>query len=746
MTDYQNPKGPPDLSPLDEPPPHSDDDYFGDGPSLENLDEMHRGYERTTKTFTEGQKHTDTTLRDKRRKPGSLKGILEEVFHFDSFRPYQQRVCESVTRGNDLLLVMPTGSGKSLCYQLPGIARNGTTLVVSPLIALMEDQTAGLRQQGLNAERIHSGRTRLQSRRVCRDYLDGKLDFLFIAPERLSVPGFPEMLARRKPVLIAIDEAHCISQWGHDFRPDYRLLGERLPTLRPAPLIAMTATATPRVQKDIIQQLGVDGAEMCIHGFRRINIAIELVELLPSERSQKVLEILQKKEFRPAIIYAPTRQKTESLAHELGGLLSVAPYHAGLSSEIRDKVQTSFLSGKLDAIVATIAFGMGIDKPDIRTVIHTALPGSLEGYYQEIGRAGRDGKLSRAILLHSYGDRRVHQFFHEKSYPPEKILKRIHERLTQDKRPLESLRAELDLDQEEFDTALEKLWIHGGALVDPDETVRRGHNKWHITYKTQSDHRLSQIDEISRFSGSFSCRMLYLVRHFGDREDSGHQCGLCDFCAPEKAMASVSRKPDRQEERIIWELISTLKGVGSLSTGRLYNNVCPGSVLPRSDFENLLRALAKADLITLSEHAFEKEGKLIHYKRAELAKGGYSFDPKDIQSLDITSRGGVKNAKGRIKPAGKKTDTRKVIRRPGSGGSENPRLNDTLREWRMGMARKRGLPAFRIFTNKVLDNLASDLPTSYDELHMVLGVGPYFVKRYGKEIIGIIKTYLKQKR
>ena len=745
MTEYQNPNNP-DLPPLDEPPPHSDEDYFGYDSQSSNLDAMDQSYERSTRAFTGGDKHAETTPHDKKPKPGSLKCILEETFHFDSFRPYQEKVCESVAEGKDLLLVMPTGSGKSLCYQLPGVARKGTTLVVSPLIALMEDQTAGLRQQGLNAERIHSGRSRLQSRRVCREYLDGKLDFLFIAPERLSVPGFPEMLARRKPVLIAIDEAHCISQWGHDFRPDYRLLGERLPILRPAPLIAMTATATPRVQKDIIQQLGVDGAEMCIHGFRRTNIAIELVELLPSERSQKVLEILQKKECRPAIIYAPTRQKTETLAEELSRLLSVSPYHAGLSSEIRDKVQTSFLKGKLDAIVATIAFGMGIDKPDIRTVIHTALPGSLEGYYQEIGRAGRDGKHSRAILLHSYGDRRVHQFFHEKSYPSQKILKELHDRLTQNKRPLETLRRELNMDQGEFETALEKLWIHGGALVDPDDTVRLGHGKWHITYKIQSDHRLSQIDEMSRFSGSFSCRMLYLVRHFGDREDAGHKCGLCDFCAPDKVMASVSRKPDRQEKRIIKELISTLKHVGNISTGKLYSSVCPGSVLPRTDFENLLRDLAKAGLIALSEHAFEKTGKLIHYKRAELAKKGNAFDPEDIHSLDITSQGGFKKPEGTTGLSIKKRTTSKVISRPGSGEPVNTALSDTLREWRKSMARKKGLPAFRIFTNKVLENLSSDLPSSYDELHMVNGVGPYFVKRYGKEIIRIIKTYLKQKK
>lgn len=747
MTDYKKTIGVAGSSPFDEPPPHSDDDYFIPDPMLEQIVPIDQSHLKNIENNTGRQKQTGTEAHWKRSKKGisdSLKGILKKVFRFDSFRPYQQKVCESVIRGNDLLLVMPTGSGKSLCYQLPGIVRDGTTLVISPLIALMEDQASGLKEQGLAAERIHSGKTRLHSRQVCREYLDGKLDFLFVAPERLAVPGFPQMLARCKPALIAIDEAHCISQWGHDFRPDYRLLGERLPILRPAPVIAMTATATPRVQQDIIRQLGMAGAEMCIHGFRRENIAIELAELLPSERTKKVIEILQKKEFRPAIIYAPTRQKTEDLADELRNVLSVASYHAGLPSEVRDKVQESFLSGKLDAIVATIAFGMGIDKPDVRTVIHTALPGSLEGYYQEIGRAGRDGKPARAILLHSYGDRRVHQFFHEKSYPQENILKQIYNRLTDDKRHSEALRKELDIEQEEFDTALEKLWIHGGALVDPDETVRRGHNRWHITYKIQSDHRLGQIDEMSRFAGSFSCRMLYLVRHFGDREDNYLKCGLCDFCAPEDCTTSLSRKPDDREERIIAEVISILKNTDGLSTGRLYTIACPGSVYPRSDFEGILRSLVQANLINLSEHSFEKEGKHIHYKRAELINRGYVFDPEDIRSIRILSRPGAQKKQGIAHSLRKKRITQKTIRRPRSGESENPDLYNTLRGWRMRTAQKKRLPAFRIFTNKVLANLASDLPTSNDELLMVQGVGPYFVETYGKEIIRIIKEYLRK--
>ncbi len=456
--------------------------------------------------------------------------ILRRVFGYPGFRANQEAVCREVIQGRDVLLVMPTGSGKSLCYQLPGIVRGGTTLVISPLIALMEDQVRTLKQHNLAVDRIHSGRDRMDSRQACVDYLKGRLQFLFIAPERLRVPGFPEMLGKHKPSLIAIDEAHCISQWGHDFRPDYRMIGQYLPSLRPAPVLAMTATATPPVQDDIAVQLGLQNSARYVGGFRRDNLAITVDEVVTFDRPRIAQQLLRNPERRPAIVYAPTRAKTEELALELSSHFPCAAYHAGMPSVDRHRVQEAFQQGELAVIVATIAFGMGIDKPDIRTIIHTALPGSVEAYYQEIGRAGRDGKLSLTLLMHSWEDRRTHDYFFDRNYPEPAVLDAIFERLTSQPRAKELLQRESRMDPETFDRVLEKLWIHGGAVVDAAEYVSRGHDQWNASYMAQAARKREDLSAMFSYAEATTCRMAALVRHFGDRTDRRKKCGLCDNC------------------------------------------------------------------------------------------------------------------------------------------------------------------------------------------------------------------------
>jgi DNA topoisomerase-3 len=506
--------------------------------------------------------------------------LLRERFGFSSFRPHQEAVCAAAATGEDVLLVMPTGAGKSLCYQLPGLARGGTTLVVSPLIALMEDQVTRLHSLGLRAERIHSGRPRLESREVCRAFLAGELDYLFIAPERLGVAGFPELLARRPLALIAIDEAHCISQWGHDFRPDYRLLGQRLPMLRPAPVVALTATATPIVQRDIVAQLGLGGrARQFIHGFRRHNLAIEALEVPPKDRAGRAVQWLSQPDRLPAIVYAPTRTAAETVALALGSVRRARAYHAGLSAEQRERTQADFLAGRLDIVVATVAFGMGVDKADVRTVVHLALPGSVESYYQEIGRAGRDGKPARTVLMHHFADRKTHEFFLERDYPDASVLEKIWKALGTTPVTAQTLRKKTRVAKQNFDKALEKLWIHGGVSGLREEKLHRGQDAWRAPYAAQRELRKEQLTLVARFAEGHQCRMLALVRHFGDREDSGKPCGRCDVCAPETRigapslalplpkLAAKAAKPGRKRARRSTRKTSRLPAVALPTSG-----------------------------------------------------------------------------------------------------------------------------------------------------------------------------------
>ena len=679
----------------------------------------------------------------------SLNALLHRAFGFAAFRANQEEVCRTLIDGRDALLVMPTGAGKSLCYQLPGLARGGTTLVISPLIALMEDQFQKLRERGFSVECVHSGRDRAASRQVCIDYLNGKLQFLFIAPERLRVPGFPEMLAKRKPTLIAIDEAHCISQWGHDFRPDYRLLGGYLPTLRPAPVIALTATATAVVQRDICNQLGLDHQASFIHGFRRSNIAIEVVETSPSQRPNLAQELLSDPDRRPAIIYTPSRKQAESVAELHARGFATAAYHAGLDADRRRRVQDGFLNGRLEVIVATIAFGMGIDKANIRSVIHTALPGSIEAYYQEIGRAGRDGEPSRAILMHSYADRHTHDFFFERDYPDVKYLDQIYERLRADPQPRELIEKQTRVPSDIFEKAMEKLWTHSGVIMDAADNLSRGTDDWRDSYIAQGDQKKSQIEAMIRYAQSNQCRMSSLVRHFGDTADSQKPCGICDFCAPESCVAQRFRKATAQEQTVAHDVLNAQR-INRKSVGKLHTEVCGNNGMDRDGFEELMGAMARSGFVRLVDSVFEKDGKQIPFRLASIAGDAKYADqdtPFELRIRETAALSGkLKGKKSRKKRpiVAAKQKSRKAqapvreVAREDQEARPGSRARAMLKAWRRALATKRGMPAFRIMSDRVLLAIAEKEPKTAAQLLAIPGVGIKLVDKYGSQIYRIL--------
>jgi len=680
----------------------------------------------------------------------SLTDLLQSAFGFPSFRANQEAVCRAAVDGEDLLLVMPTGSGKSLCYQLPAIARGGTALVVSPLIALIEDQCAKLTSLGFSVARIHSGLDRAVSRQACVDYLNGAIQFLFIAPERLRVPGFPEMLAKRKPTLIAIDEAHCISQWGHDFRPDYRMLGQYLPALRPAPVVALTATATPAVQRDILVQLGLEKAKKFIHGFRRNNLAIEVTEVPMPMRGDMICELLKDPSRRPAIIYAPARRKSEELAAQLSQVCPTAAYHAGLPSEIRESVQQSFQSGQIDCVVATIAFGMGIDKADVRTVIHAALPSTLEGYYQEIGRAGRDGQPSRAILMHSYADQRTHDFFLKRDYPPVDTMQLVYKALGSEPRALDEVRATLNLDEETFSKAIEKLFIHGGAAVDYDNYAVRGDNRWTAPYTRQSDYRRNQLELVQRFVDGHQCRMAALVLHFGDLKDGQTRCGLCDFCNPTDSSAQQYRESSPSEEITLRGILDSLRNTQGKSLGRLLKDL-PGE-LKRKELDVYLSTLAKAGLITVEDAEWIKDGETILYRKVCLSAEGEQLEDGVSLSLQMPVDGGSDRgtagkrngslplaADGKRKRASSSPKTFEASSYTASTKLSPAalELEQALKAWRIAIAKKLGMPPFVVLHDKTLRSIAQLNPTTPNQLQQISGMGPAKLDKYGSQILQV---------
>ncbi|MBF0889560.1 MULTISPECIES: DNA helicase RecQ [Gluconobacter] len=348
----------------------------------------------------------------------SPEGVLAEIFGFSGFRGLQQEAVETVMRGEDVLVLMPTGGGKSLCYQVPALCREGMGLVISPLIALMDDQVAGLRQLGVRAAALHSGLEPDEREQLQSDLRNNRIDILYISPERLLQPSTANFLSKRRISLIAIDEAHCISAWGHEFRPEYRALAS-LPEMFPGvPRIALTATADPRTRDDILNALGMPDAQVLMASFHRSNLIVEA--RAKASESRQLLETLQSHREGASIVYCGSRNKTERVATMLRDKgLTALPFHAGLSAIEKRATLMRFRSGEEMVIVATIAFGMGIDRPDVRCVVHLDMPSSPEAYYQQIGRAGRDGEPSDTLLLYGGEDMARARYWLEQSAAPD---------------------------------------------------------------------------------------------------------------------------------------------------------------------------------------------------------------------------------------------------------------------------------------------------------------------------------------
>jgi ATP-dependent DNA helicase RecQ len=335
---------------------------------------------------------------------------LKKYFGYDEFRPLQQEIIENVIAKEDCLVLMPTGGGKSLCFQLPALLKDGITIAVSPLISLMKDQVDALGANGVRAAYINSTQTQDEVLTIINDIKSGVTKILYISPERLALPKFAAWLQTLPISLFAIDEAHCISEWGHDFRPDYRNLKKLRTNFPNIPIIALTATATEKVRADIVTQLGLPAARIFTSSFNRQNLSYEV---LPKKDSfNTMLSLIEMYPQESVIIYCFSRKDTESIATKLNQYGHIAgTYHAGLSADKRRENQEKFIRDEIHIMVATIAFGMGIDKPDVRLVIHHSLPKSIEGYYQETGRAGRDGLPSRCVLLYSVADSFKQEYF-----------------------------------------------------------------------------------------------------------------------------------------------------------------------------------------------------------------------------------------------------------------------------------------------------------------------------------------------
>ena len=595
----------------------------------------------------------------------AAQAALKSVFGFDAFRPGQPEIIGAVLEGENVLAVMPTGSGKSLCYQLPALLRPGLTVVVSPLIALMRDQVRQLQQLGVEAAALNSSIEYDEVKRIRQSMRDGKLKLLYVAPERLVRPDTSEMLTNAGVGLLATDEAHCVSQWGHDFRPEYLRLGEIREQIRASQTIALTATADGPTRADIVDKLFRLAPRTFVRSFDRPNLHLAMQ---PKDNARKqIAAFLESHRGQSGIVYCASRRKTEELATHLGlAGYKTLPYHAGMAQQDRDANQDTFMQEDGVVIVATVAFGMGIDKPDVRFVAHADLPANVEAYYQEIGRAGRDGLPADTMTLYGLDDMR-----------------------------------------------LRRLQIEEGEASEARKRIER-----------QRFNALVALCESPR------CRRQTLLAYFGE---SSEACGRCDLCQSDfevfdgtveaqKAMSAILRTGERFGTE---HLVNVLTGSATEAIRRHGHDTLKtfgvGRDRDANSWRSILRQIYAAGLISLD---------IVEHGRWTLTEQGRRVlrgEEKIELRTDVANRAVGRKAKRRAVESA-------AIQSGGADGS----LLTALKALRTTLAKAQRQPAYVIFPDRTLIELASLKPTTKDQLVGIHGIGEAKLKRYGTAFLDVI--------
>ena len=610
---------------------------------------------------------------------------LSEQFGFAKFRPGQEEVVRAVLAGRDAMAVMPTGQGKSLCYQLPATLLPGLTLVISPLIALMQDQVAGLKQRKIAAAAFHSGLTGSEKHRVIQDLNQKRLQLLYLAPERMQHEGFLQLLRSLWVSLLVVDEAHCISQWGHDFRPDYLKIGRLRQELTNPPCLALTATATSRVQTDLCRRLSLRDPFRLVAGFRRDNLALSVRLCQSRQEKLAALErLVRETEKGTILIYCATRRTVEEVAEWLGqSHQSVGYYHAGLSDEERQLVHDDFRRGNVRILAATNAFGMGIDKSDVRLVVHFDIPGSVEAYYQEVGRAGRDGRPAACCLL-----------FHER------------------------------------DLATQEYFIQQAAQ-DPEGADR-------------AERMRTLLQEMLAYVSVSDCRQLAILEYFSDEDERAlGPCGLCDRCvAPVRQPSRGVSHDDAASAKAVLETVSwcrgrfgvsriveILRGSRSKAMQAYGAEDCPtyGMCRARSKLSvtGLVRELI--DSAYLQVEGTEYPILDVAHKGREILQGIGAVVLRQAEEphpdLPVT------------KPFREKALPAVVLRT----SPADPQLFERLKQLRTELAEEEGVAAFLIFHDKTLKAIAGHKPVTPAALMEVPGIGALKAERYGRRVLEVVK-------